>query len=122
MKFDVSVISEKTLISAVLRLKTGSSSSAASGSSIDVRGLEDPTTSWTESGITYNNRPKLTSISYAAFKPSSANIWYSVNITRIVTGRSGNTVTIGLDSTGTDGADFQSRETTDKPQLILIYQ
>ena len=122
MKFDVSVISGKALTSAILRLKTGSSSSAASGSSIDIRGLEEPTASWTESGITYNNRPKLTSTSYAAFKPSSANTWYSVNVTRIVTGRSGNTVTIGLDSTGTDGADFQSRETTDKPQLILTYQ
>jgi hypothetical protein len=122
LKFDTSFLSGKTVTSAKFRIKTVSTSSAASINNMYVYGLANPATSWSETSLTYNNRPALASTPTAVFKPYRANYWYTVDVTKLLSNTSNSALTIGISTTGGDGADFQSRETASKPELVVTYR
>ena len=116
LKFDLSAYAGRTLENATLQLR-----SAGSGSTGTQNIKLATTDTWTEAGITYNNRPAL-GTSIGTLGPTAANSNYSVPLT--VTGLAselGQQLSLGLDATSTDGLDLNSREagSTTAPKLVL---
>ncbi len=74
---------------------------------------------WTETGLTWNNRPGATSGAIANVGAITANTWAEFNITAQVTGNGSYDFVLMPDST--DGVTFHSREGSSKPQLVLTF-
>lgn len=73
---------------------------------------------WTETGITYDNRPTTWGDTVASFGSVVRDTWVEVPVTTIVI--TGGVLTIGIRSTNGDGAYFDSRQTTaTAPQLVV---
>lgn len=74
--------------------------------------------SWTEAGLTYNNRPTSWGATLASIGAVSRNTWIEIPVTGAVT--TGGPITFGLRSTNSDGAFYDSRQTpATAPQLIV---
>jgi len=116
LKFDLSAYAGRTLESATLQLR-----SAGSGSTGRQNVKLVANDSWTERGITYSNRPAL-GPSIGTFGPTSTNTNYSVPLmVSGLTGELGQQLSLGLDSSSSDGLDLNSKETgsTTAPKLVL---
>lgn len=116
LKFDLLSLSGKQIVTAKLRLNI-------TGSSYSTQVVKNTTNVWTETGITYNSRPALgTQIS--TFTSSNAGTWKEIDVTSGVLGKGGQLVSFGIDSTGTDGLYFNSKEATQslRPQLVVSYK
>ena len=75
--------------------------------------------SWSESTITYANRPTVWGSTVATLGAVIRNSWVEVDVTAAVA--AGATVTLGLRTTNADGAYFDSRETgANAPQLVVV--
>jgi hypothetical protein len=98
--------------SAVLRLYV------ANGSSDGPAAFQVPDATWTETGITWNNRPAL-GVQLDDKPALATNTFTDYNVTAAVTGNG--TYNFGLGPTPTtDGADFRSREAgANGPQLLV---
>lgn len=115
MKFDLSPLAGKTVISAKLRLKVAGSSSSTQ----IIKEVFD--TAWSETGVTYNNRPSL-GLAVSSMTSSSVGTWQEVDITSSVSGKVGQLYALGIDSSGNNGVDFNSKEApADKPVLVVEY-
>ena len=80
------------------------------------------TSSWTESGITWNNRPALIGTPSDNKVQIAIGTWVEYDVTPLVTGNGD--VTFALIPDSTDGANFASKEYTDpskKAQLEVTY-
>lgn len=117
LRFNMSDLAGKTLLSAKLRIKVANDTS--SGTS---RVKPVTSTTWNESTLTYANRPALGSTTLGSFTPSSSNTWKEVTVTSHVTGKLGSLVSFGIDSGSSDSVTYYSKETVDKPILILTYR
>jgi len=75
-------------------------------------------TSWTETGITWNNRPSR--ITSALDNKGNINIetWVEYNVTSLVTGNG--TFSFVLVADSNDAATFSSRQGSQPPQLIIM--
>jgi hypothetical protein len=73
--------------------------------------------SWTETGITWNNRPSRTSGALDNKGALSAGIWVEYNVTSAVTGNGTFSFVLAADST--DGVIFSSRQGSQPPQLVI---
>ena len=74
-------------------------------------------TSWTETGITWNNRPARTSGALDNKGRISAGTWVEYDVTAAVAGNG--TVSFVLAADSTDGATFSSRQGNHPPQLVV---
>ena len=74
---------------------------------------------WSETGITWNTRPALTSGAVDDKGAISTNTWVEFNVTSLVTGDG--TYTFNLVPTSSDGIDFSSREGSNPPQLVVTF-
>jgi hypothetical protein len=116
LTFDLSSLAGQNITAATLRLNVIDSST----SSQTVKAVAD--TSWSETATTYDTRPSLGSVLATITKPT-AGTWAEVDLTAAVTSNRGQKFSIGIDSAGSDGADFRSREySVDKPQLLVQLQ
>lgn len=115
LKFDLSSLAGKTLISAKLRVKVATDTSSGTQR---VKGVTN--TSWSESTITYANRPSLGS-SLGTFSAGSSNTWKEVTVTSYVSSRMGSPVSLAIDTSSDNSADYYTKETDDKPTLVLTY-
>ena len=117
LKFDLSAFAGRIVTGASLKVTNASGTSAGSP---DGQTVKTVGTSWTGTGVTYTNRPTLGSTvgSIGATNPSQVN---SVPLTTsAVQSALGSTLGLALSQTGSNGADFQSREaSTGKPTLVL---
>lgn len=117
LKFDLSAYAGRTLESATLQLRSAGSGSTGKQ---NVKLVADD--GWTEGGITYNNRPAL-GTSIGTLGPTATNTSYSVPLTISgLTGELGQQLTLGMDSSSSDGLDLNSKEAsggTLAPQLVL---
>ena len=80
-------------------------------------------TTWSETGITWNNKPSMGVTLGTGDSSHSAGVDSTWNVTSHITG-SGN-YTIGLDTTNSGDINFHSREATDannRPLLQITYQ
>ena len=75
--------------------------------------------SWTESGVTWNTSPTFSGTPVTSLGSVSSGQWYELDVTPLVTGNG--TVTIGMVSTSSNGADYTSREgsASQRPQLVV---
>ncbi len=115
LKFDLSALAGKTIVSAKLQLRATTSGSTGTQ---NVRLVTDDT--WTESGLTYSTRPALGSSVLGSVGPVTANTSYEVPLSAsALQGEVGGLLSVGMNTTSGDGADFGSRETTTPPKLVL---
>jgi hypothetical protein len=120
-KFDLSAYAGRTLQSATLQLRSaGSGSTGTQNVKLLATGADE---NWTETGITYTNRPALGTTSIGRLGPTTTNTNYSVPLTvsGALTGELGGPLTLGLDSSSSDGLDLNSKEagSTAAPKLVL---
>jgi hypothetical protein len=72
---------------------------------------------WTETGITWNNRPAATTGAIANLGAAAVDTWVEYNVTAHIT--SNGTFDFVLVPDSTSGVTFSSREGTSPPQLVL---
>jgi hypothetical protein len=117
LKFDLSAYAGRTLESATLQLN-----SAANGSTGKQNVKVVATDTWSETGITFNNRPAMGTTSIGTLGPTATNTGYSVPLTVTgLAGELGQQLSLGLDSSSSDGLIINSREagSTLAPKLVL---
>jgi hypothetical protein len=77
-------------------------------------------TGWTETGITWNNRPAKTSVRYDDKGAIAAYTWVEYNVTPLVPSAGVYSFLIAQDNS--DGVDFSSREAaSNRPELVVTY-
>ncbi|OGK25941.1 hypothetical protein A3D76_00565 [Candidatus Roizmanbacteria bacterium RIFCSPHIGHO2_02_FULL_37_9b] len=115
LKFDLAPLNGKNIQSAKLRLNVTN----GSNSTQSVKTVAD--ISWGETTINYNNRPSLGSV-ITTFTGSVTGTWKEIDITSAVSVATGNLMSLGIDSIGTDGLDVYSKENpTGRPELVIEY-
>jgi acid phosphatase type 7 len=72
---------------------------------------------WTETGVTWNNRPTRTSGAFDNKGAIARNTWTEYNVTTLVGGNG--TYTFVLVGDSTDDVMFSSRESSNPPQLVI---
>ena len=73
--------------------------------------------SWTETGITWNNRPARTGSGIADTGALATGTWATFDITQLIPGSG--TYNVALAGVSTDGVDFSAREGSHPPQLVV---
>jgi chitodextrinase len=113
LKFTVSAVGTRTVISAKLRLF------CEDGSGVGGALYRVTDTTWNESTVTWNNAPAANVNSLGSLGSVAAGNWYEVDVTSLVTGDG--TFSMKLISTSSDGAYYASKEGTAgfAPQLIV---
>jgi Zn-dependent metalloprotease len=111
LKFNVSGLNGKQVVSAKLRLYNVDPSSKGG----DFYAVSD--TTWQEETITWNNAPAALTNLLASLGSVSANNWYEVDLTSLITGDG--TYSLRIASTSSDGADYSSKEGTNPSQLVI---
>jgi acid phosphatase type 7 len=109
LRFSVAGLSD-TVQSATLRLWATS----ATNSGPSVFSTSD---TWGESAITWNNKPALSGAGVGRVATIATSSWAQFDVTPLVSGNG--TYDFVLAGTSTDGVDFQSREATNDPQLVV---
>jgi len=80
--------------------------------------------SWLEDGITYSARPSPGD-TIATIIGGTAGSFGEVEVTTAVQSKVGQLLSLGIDSAGTDGLDFYSKEHSiadQRPVLVVIIQ
>ncbi|MCB5163775.1 DNRLRE domain-containing protein [Streptomyces bambusae] len=115
MKFAVSGLTQP-VTKATLRVHVDDVSGAESSNGGTFRAMSD--TTWSETSVTYNNRPAIDGATLGSLGSVARNSWYEIDVTSYVTGNG--SFGIGVTSSSTNGADYDSRETgTTAPQLVV---
>ncbi len=109
LRFSVTGVSG-TLQSAKLRL--WATSPTANGPSVFTT-----SDTWSETGITWSNKPALSGSGVGKVANIATSTWAEFDVTSLVSGNG--TYDFVLAGTSTDGVDFQSRESTNDPQLVI---
>ncbi len=115
-KFNLSGLAGKKIISATLSFKVNQASTA-------VQTLKRAkAVAWTETGLTYNNRPGWEATN-STFTPSTVGSIFNFSVTSGVDLYKGTDITFGIVSGGTSIARFYSRESgASTPYLVIQYQ
>ncbi|HEX2222173.1 MAG TPA: DNRLRE domain-containing protein, partial [Candidatus Limnocylindria bacterium] len=73
---------------------------------------------WTETGLTWNNAPPLDGSPLATLGSVTANTWKEIDVTSAITGNG--SYSFGIkEGTTSDSAFYSSREGANPPQLII---
>jgi len=110
-KFTVSGLTEP-VANATLRLHVASNGGSKNAGSLQLTS----DTTWTETGLTWNNQPALGG-TIATVGKVTANTWVSLDVTAAITGNG--TYSIAGISTNADDAIFDSRESANPPELVI---
>ncbi len=76
--------------------------------------------SWTESGITYNNEPSLTSLLHDNVSMPAEGTWLELDVTGIVNDEKGTKITFAFSKDATQEPRFSSKEGDYTPELVII--
>ena len=76
--------------------------------------------SWSEAGITWENRPVATTTGYGQRGPVAQGTWVEFDVTALVRGNG--TYSFVLATGSTDGLDMMSREGLPSPELVVVFQ
>jgi peptidoglycan/xylan/chitin deacetylase (PgdA/CDA1 family) len=116
MKYDLAGIDASRIQSAKLRLYVVN----ASASTQLVKQSE--VTNWSETAMTWNTKPTLHSTTLGSITKAKVGTWVEVDLTSIVKAKAGTLLSLGIDSSGSDGLDVSSRESsTNQPHLALTF-
>ncbi|MEZ5177238.1 MAG: DNRLRE domain-containing protein [Acidimicrobiales bacterium] len=105
LQFDLTDVT-KTVVEAKLRLHVADTSNAGSPDGGQVAAVT--AAPWSESTLTFADRPTTWGPTVAEIGAVTANTWVEVSVTPAVT--AGTVVTLGIRSANTDGATYDSRE------------
>ncbi|MGZ4429941.1 MAG: CBM96 family carbohydrate-binding protein [Nocardioidaceae bacterium] len=108
LKFSITGLT-RPVTKATLRLWAGSSNAGYKAYSV-------ASTTWTETGITYNDAPPLGTL-LGASGTTATSTWSQVDVTLAVTGNG--TVSIGLAAASTIRLSLNSKEGRHPPQLVI---
>ncbi len=116
LKFDLTGLAGKTITSAKLSLYNVNAS---------VKGgafYRTISTSWTETGVTWNNAPAPDATAFATLGAVSTNQWYDVNVMSLLTGDG--TYSFRVKGPSSDGVHYRSKEVgiTTAPVLTVVVQ
>ena len=111
-KFTVSGLTEP-VSNATLRLHVASNGGSKNAGSLQLTS----DTTWTETGLTWNNQPALGGTTISTVGKVTAGTWVSLDVTAAITGNG--TYSIAGVSTNADDAIFDSRESANPPQLVI---
>ena len=77
--------------------------------------------SWTETGLTWTNRPAIGGSSLASAGPTTVGKWVELNVTSAITPAAiaGGFVSFALTTTSSNSSYYASREAANKPQLVI---
>ncbi|MGF9647880.1 Ig-like domain-containing protein [Pseudarthrobacter oxydans] len=118
LKFNLSAYAGRTVQSAVLQLRSAGSGSTGTQ---NVRLVADDT--WTETGITYNNKPARGTSILGTLGPTTTNTNYNISLNAVaVNGELNGELSLGMDSSSSDGVDLNSKEASSglyAPKLVL---
>lgn len=112
MKFDLGVLAGRTISSAKLRMYV----TDASASTQVVKPLLS--NAWNEGTVNYSNQPGR-GAQIATFPGGTTGTWREVDITSFITANIGQTISLAIDSTGSDGFDFSSGDGTNPVHLLV---
>ncbi|MFD7259015.1 DNRLRE domain-containing protein [Streptomyces sp. NPDC059874] len=113
LKFTVSGLTE-AVSSAKLRIRVTSSGNSSNGGTW--KSMSD--TTWSETGVTWNNKPVIDGATVATLGSVANDQWVEIDVTSVVAGNG--TFGFGSTSTSTNGAYYDSRESgADAPQLVV---
>lgn len=117
MKFNLSSLNGKKIVSAKLVLKVSQASSATQ----TLKRADEKT--WSEKNINYNNKPSLVS-TLRTFSAKPAGETIELDVKNPVNIKKGSILTLGITSGGSAITKFYSRESasSNRPQLIVEYQ
>jgi hypothetical protein len=116
LKFDLRPYAGKTVTGATLQVRAAASGSTGK-QNVKLVGVD----TWTETGITYSNRPAL-GTAVGSVGPTSINTNYNITLAASsLQGDVGQLLSLGMDSTSTDGLDLNSGETAYAPKLVLTF-
>lgn len=111
LKFDVQGMTSAPAKATVRIFKSLSTTTA-----ITLRPVAD--NSWSETGITFNNKPTPGGTPITPPTPWGTNVWLSYDVTSLV--QANGLVSFALDTTSSTSKSLPSREaTTNKPELVL---
>jgi chitodextrinase len=113
LQFSISGIGSRRVVSAKLRIYCVDGTGAGG----DFHRLANPTASWSESSVNWNNAPAADPAIAASLGRVVAGTWYEVDLTSIVTGDG--TLNLRITSPSSDGAGYSSKEGTFAPQLVV---
>jgi hypothetical protein len=115
LKFSVTGVTG-TVTSAKLRVHTDDVSGSNSSSGGTFRLMSN--TGWSETAVTWNAQPAIDGATLGTLGAVARNAWYEIDVTSRVAGNG--VYSVGVTSSSTDGADYDSREAgTLAPQLVL---
>ncbi|KKZ71635.1 CBM96 family carbohydrate-binding protein [Streptomyces showdoensis] len=115
LRFDVSGLAQP-VTSAKLRIHVDDVSGAEATNGGTFRAMSN--TTWSETSVTYDNRPAIDGATLGTLGAVARNTWYEVDVTSYVKGNG--TFAIGVTSSSSNGADYDSRETgATAPQLVI---
>jgi polysaccharide biosynthesis protein PslG len=112
LKFDVSGVGTKTVQSAALRLYVKDGGGSANGP-----GVRRSASTWTEGGVTWNNRPAYWTSLQDDKAAVASSSWMTFDVTNLVS--ADGTVTLAVQPTSSDGTYMYSKEGTFKPRLVV---
>ena len=110
LMFDVTGLTS-TPTNTKLRLWVSDASTAASGLYVLTN------TTWTESGITWNNAPALPPPVYRSVSATTGGAWVEIDLGTLVTGNG--RYAFAISGGSTDVVGFQTKENTNDPQLVV---
>jgi hypothetical protein len=111
LKFNVSGIGTRTVVSAKLRIYCIDPSPFGGA----FYRVDDST--WSEGTVTWNTVPTANANSLATLGAVAAGNWYEVDLTSLISGDG--TFSLKMSSTSTDGAYYSSKEGANAPQLVI---
>jgi chitodextrinase len=113
LKFNVSAVGTRTVLSAKLRIY------CEDGSSVGGTFYRVADNSWTEAGVTWNTAPAADAAILANVGAAAAGNWYEIDVTSLVTGDG--TFSLKGISTSSDGSYYSSKEGLAgfAPQLVV---
>lgn len=113
IKFEVTGINPRPVLSAKLRLHNVNESDAGG----DLYYIAD--NEWSENNVTWNTAPLASSTILASLGPVLKNSWYEIDLTSLILGDG--TYSFRVSTASSDGADYASKEGKAglAPQLII---
>jgi len=116
LKFTVTGIGNQSILSAKLRLY------CVDGSPFGGEFHRVADTTWNEGSVNWNTAPSADSGILGSLGKVSANTWYEVDVTSLISGDS--TFSLKISSTNTDGAYYSTKEGAAgfAPQLVIQTQ
>lgn len=121
LKFDLTQLAGKRIVTVKLKFKTASNSAAGSVNSSSVKLVSN--TQWKEQYLSYNN-PVAISTTVLGTVPANTvpNTWYEITLTpSALQQKLGGLLSVAIESAGADDLLLSSREATNKPQLVVTF-